>query len=104
MNTDALNSLKPEYREALLSSVDEAIAYYVDNYDNNTTVKYKEAIKEAGLTQVTFTAEQTAQLNELADSVRKDWVNENSKDFDSQALYDFTEALFNQSTAASINK
>ena len=101
VNTDALNSLKPEYKEALLSSVDEAIAYYVDNYVNNTTVKYEEAIKEAGLTQVTFTPEQTSQLNELAESVRSDWIKENSKDFDAKALYDFTEALFNQQKAAS---
>ena len=104
VNTDALNSLKPEYREALLTSVDEAIAYYVDNYENNTTVQYEKAIKDAGLTQVTFTPEQTRKLDELADSVRKEWVIENSNDFDAQALYDFTAALFNQTSAASLNQ
>lgn len=104
VNTDALNSLEPAHREALLGSVDEAIAYYVDNYDNNTTQKYEQAIKDAGLTQVTFTPEQTTKLNELSDTVRKDWVKENSKDFDAQALFDFTEALFNNVTEASVNK
>ncbi|MGB5282284.1 MAG: C4-dicarboxylate TRAP transporter substrate-binding protein [Arenicellales bacterium] len=104
VNTDALNSLKPEYREALLTSVDEAIAYYVDNYENNTTVQYEKAIKEAGLTQVTFTPEQTRKLDKLADSVRKEWIIENSKDFDAQALYEFTAALFNQTSAASLNQ
>lgn len=104
VNTDALNSLEPAHREALLGSVGEAIAYYVDNYDNNTTQKYEQAIKDAGLTQVTFTPEQTMKLNELSDTVRKDWVKENSKDFDAQALFDFTEALFNNVTEASVNK
>lgn len=94
VNTDALNSLEPAHREALLGSVDEAIAYYVDNYDNNTNKKYEQAIKDAGLTLVTFTPEQTKKLNELAESVREDWVKENSKDFDAQGLYDFTKALF----------
>mgnify|MGYP001824519949 CR=1 FL=1 len=96
VNTDALNALKPEYREALLGSVDEAIAFYVDNYDNNTTGKYQKAVEEAGLTQVTFTPEQTERLNDLAESVRQDWIKSNAGDFDSQALFDFTAALFNE--------
>ncbi len=39
VNTDALNALNPAHREALLGSVDEALAYYVKNYDENTTAK-----------------------------------------------------------------
>lgn len=96
VNTDALNALSPAHREALLGSVDEAIAFYVDNYDNNTTGAYQKAIEEAGLTQVTFTAAQTAELNQLADSVRQEWISANSKTFDAQALFDFTRKLFNQ--------
>ena len=96
MNTDALNALKPAHKKALLGSIDEAIAYYVDNYDNNTTGKYQQAIKEAGLAQVTFSQAQTNELNELAKSVREDWIKANSKNFDAQELYDFTEALFNK--------
>ena len=41
VNTDALEMLEPAHKEALLGSVDEAMAYYVDNYDNNTTAKYQ---------------------------------------------------------------
>jgi TRAP-type C4-dicarboxylate transport system substrate-binding protein len=96
VNTDALNALSEEHREALLGSVDEAIAFYVDNYENNTVVKYEKAITEAGLTRVTFTPEQTAEFNELAESVRAQWVEENAGQFDSQALFDFTSALFNE--------
>lgn len=94
VNTDAFNALSPENREALLGSVDEALAYYVSNYDNNTTKKYHDAIKEQGLAIVTFTPEQTAALNKLAESVRTEWVKTYSKEFDAQELYDYTAGLF----------
>jgi TRAP-type C4-dicarboxylate transport system substrate-binding protein len=94
VNTDALNALKPAHREALLGSVDEALAYYVDNYEQNTIGKYEQAVREQGLTLVTFTPDQTARLNELAESVRKEWIAANSKDFDAQTLFDFTAKLF----------
>ena len=96
VNTDALNALKTEHREALLGSVDEALAYYVKNYDENTTGKYQAAIKEQGLKLVTFTPEQTAELNGLAESVRQEWIAKYSKDFDAKALFDFTAELFAQ--------
>ncbi|MCP3664001.1 MAG: C4-dicarboxylate ABC transporter substrate-binding protein [Gammaproteobacteria bacterium] len=94
VNSDSLGALKPAHKEALLGAIDEAMAYYVSNYDNNTTGQYKAAIKEKGLTMVTFTPEQTAELNKLAESVRQEWVTANSKDFDAQGLFDFTAALF----------
>lgn len=96
VNTDALNSLKSSHKKALLGSVDEALAFYVKNYDENTTGKYQKAIKDQGLTQVTFTAAQTAELKKMSESVRKNWIASNSKNFDAQALYNFTEALFNK--------
>jgi len=94
VNTDALNALKPAHKEALLGSVDEALAYYVKNYDENTTGSYQAAVKEAGLTEITFSADQTTELNGLAESVRTEWVAKHAKDFDSKALFDFTSALF----------
>ena len=96
VNTDALNALSKEHRAALLGSVDEAMAYYVDNYDNKTTGNYKKALKEEGLNRVTFNDAQTAELNQLAESVRQEWVKKYAKEFDSQALFDFTSKLFQQ--------
>ena len=94
VNSDALNALSAKHRAALEGSVDEAMAYYVQNYENNTTGKYQQAIEQAGLKQITFTAKQTAELNNLAESVRDDWVKKYSKKFDAKALFDFTEDLF----------
>jgi TRAP-type C4-dicarboxylate transport system substrate-binding protein len=94
VNTDALNALSTKNRDALLGSVDEAIAFYVDNYNNNTTGKYEQAVTDAGLTRVTFTAAQSAELNKLAASVREDWVKKYASQFDSKTLFEFTQALF----------
>lgn len=94
VNTEALNSLSSAHRDALLGSVDEALDYYVDNYNNKTTGKYEEAVTEEGLVRVTFTAAQTAELNKLAASVREDWIKQYASEFDSRALFEFTEALF----------
>jgi len=96
VNTDALNALKPAHRDALLGSVDEALDYYVKNYDENTTGKYLAAVKDANLTMVTFTPAQVTELNSLAASVRDDWVAKYQKQFDAKALFDFTSALFAQ--------
>ncbi len=96
VNTEALNALSDDNKAALLGSVNEAIQFYVASYESKTTGKYEAALKDAGLTQVTFTADQTEKLNELAASVRADWVKKYAGDFDSQALFDFTEALYNQ--------
>ncbi len=94
VNTDALNALSADNKAALLGSVEEAMAYYVNNYNSKPTGQYQEAIKEAGLAQVTFTPQQTAELNKLAASVRQEWVKSNSASFDAKELYNFTEALF----------
>jgi len=94
VNTDALNALSVKHRAALEDSVDEAMAYYVKNYENSTTGKYESAIKQAGLTQFTLSDQQTGKLNELAQSVRNDWVKKYEKRFDSKALFDFTADLF----------
>ncbi len=94
VNTDALNDLKPAHREALLGSVAEAINFYVENYETKTTAAYQQAIEEKGLTQVTFTPEQTAELNQLSEDVRAEWVKKNSGKFKAQELFDYTAGLF----------
>lgn len=94
VNTDALNSLSEKNKAALLGSVDEAMAFYVDNYNNNTIGKYEQAVTDEGLTRVTFTPSQIAELNDLAASVREDWVKKYAGKFDSKTLFDFTVALF----------
>jgi len=96
VNTDALNALSKKHRDALLGSVEEALAFYVDNYENNTTKKYEKAVTDAGVTRVSFTSAQTAELNDLAASVRDDWVKKYASQFDSKGLFEYTRKLYNQ--------
>ncbi|MBB5320920.1 TRAP transporter substrate-binding protein DctP [Marinobacter oulmenensis] len=94
VNTQALEALEPAYREALLGSVDEALEFYVQNYEQNTTARYQAAVEKQGLTKVTFTPEQTAELDELAETVRQSWIDRHADQFDSQALFEFTAKQF----------
>lgn len=96
VNTDALNGMKPAHKKALMDSIPEAMAYYVDFYDNKTTGKYEADVKAKGINMITFTAAQTAELNKLAGSVKAKWVKDNAGKFDSKALFDYTEKLFAQ--------
>lgn len=96
VNTDALKALSKENSEALLGSVDEAVAHYVKNYDDNTVGKYNKAINEQGLALVTFNKEQVAELNTLSETVRQDWIKKYAAKFDSKALFEFTEKLFSK--------
>lgn len=96
VNSDALKSLSPKHRDILLGSVDEALAFYVDNYNNITTAAYNKALDGAGVKRVTLTKEQTEKLTQLASSVRESWVKKYAGKFDSKALFDLTNGLFSK--------
>jgi TRAP-type C4-dicarboxylate transport system substrate-binding protein len=94
VNTDALAALSPANKEALLGSVQESLDYYVANYEGKVIGKYNDTIAAKGITPVTFTAAQSAELDKLATSVRDAWVKKYADQFDSKALYDFAAAEF----------
>lgn len=94
VNTDALNSLNKKHRNILLNSVDESLDHYISNYENKTIKKYQKRIKEKNLQVVSFTEAQVVKLNELAESVRKDWVKKNKRKFNAKELFEFTQALY----------
>jgi TRAP-type C4-dicarboxylate transport system substrate-binding protein len=94
VNNDALSSLSDAHKEALLSSVQESLDYYVDNYEGKVIGKYNDTLAEKGIEKVTFTSAQTTELNTLAESVRAAWIEKYKGKFDAQALYDFTAAEF----------
>jgi len=94
VNTDALGSLSAKNKEALLSSVDESLNYYVENYEGNVIGKYNQTLVDKNITPVTFTDAQVSELNKMAESVRQDWVKKYAGQFDAQALFDFTLSQF----------
>ncbi len=94
VNTDALNALSKAHRNALLESVDEALAHYISNYEGKTMSKYDSVISKKGMNKITFTPKQISELNNLAATVRQSWVKANSKKFAAKELFDYTATLF----------
>lgn len=94
VNTDALAALPPAYRQALLDSVDEALSFYLENYNNKIYARYGSEMDTVDIQAINFSAAQTAELDRLAETVREDWVRRYQSRFDARALYDFTAALY----------
>lgn len=78
-NTDALNALTDAEREALMSSIDEALAYYIDYYNNETMNAWWPLLEEKGIQKISFKPERLAQFREqAAGPVAAAWVEENT--------------------------
>lgn len=89
-NTDALNDLSPEHREALLGSIDEALTYYVDNYNNKTMARWWPLVEEKSIKQITYPEDALAALRaRVADPAAKAWIEDmNAKGIPGQELLD----------------
>ena len=89
-NTDALNDLSDEHREALMSSIDEALDYYVDNYTNNTMEAWGPALDERGIEKVSFDDASLAAFKEaVAGPAAAAWIEDMSaRGLPAQELYD----------------
>ena len=97
VNTDALNELSDANREALLGSVDEALAYYVDNYNTKTMAAWGPALDERGIERVTYTDEELAAFREaVAGPAAAAWIEENTaRGLPAQELYDLVISTLN---------
>ncbi|GAA6164071.1 hypothetical protein NBRC116590_17750 [Pelagimonas sp. KU-00592-HH] len=95
VNTDALEDLSDAHREALMSSVDEALAHYVDNYNNKTMAAWGPALEERGIVQVTFSdAEIDAFKAAAAAPAAEAWIKDNTaRGLPAQDLYDLVTGM-----------
>jgi TRAP-type C4-dicarboxylate transport system substrate-binding protein len=91
-NTDALDALSDEHREALLGSIDEALDYYIDNYENNTLEAWGPALEERGIEVIRFDEEAIENFEQsVAGPAAEDWVETmGDRGLPAQELYDFT--------------
>ncbi len=98
VNTDAYDALSDAEREALDSSVDEALAHYVANY-GELLGKWDTILDEKNVTRVTIAESELAQFREIAaDPIREKWIADMSaQGIPAQELYDLV-----QSTLASM--
>ncbi|WP_226780812.1 C4-dicarboxylate TRAP transporter substrate-binding protein [Oceaniglobus trochenteri] len=95
VNTDALDALSDSEREALMGSVDEAMQYYIDFYENETMAKWGPLLEEKGIETIAFSDEQLAAFKEKAAApAAKAWIEENSaKGLPAQELYDLVTGM-----------
>lgn len=90
VNTDALNDLSDSEREALLGSVDEALEYYVDYYEEKTMSAWGPALDERGIERITYSDEDLAAFREaVAGPAAAAWIEDmNGRGLPAQELYD----------------
>ena len=95
VNTDALNALTDDERAALLGSVDEALAYYVDFYNNETMAAWGPALDAKGIERVTFSDEELASFKAAAAApAAADWIASNTeRGLPAQELYDLVTGM-----------
>ena len=89
-NTDALNGLSDAHKEALMSSIDESLAYYVDFYNNNTMVKWGPVLDEKGIERITYDDASLAAFRDaVAGPAAEAWIADNAaRGLPAQELYD----------------
>ncbi|MAU52955.1 MAG: C4-dicarboxylate ABC transporter substrate-binding protein [Roseovarius sp.] len=94
VNSDALAALGDAEREALLGSVDEALAHYIDHYQNQTMVAWGPALEERGIEVITYDEATLADFREkVAGPAAKAWIEANAaRGLPAQELYDFVTA------------
>ncbi len=88
-NTDALNSLSDAHKDALMSSIHEALDHYVANYNGATMDAWGPALDERGIERITYSDEELAAFRSAAGGIAKSWVEDNSaKGLPAQELLD----------------
>ena len=90
VNTDALDALSGDERDALMSSVDAVLDYYVAHYNNKTMSKWGPLLDEKGVERITYTDAELAAFREAAAGpIAADWIAENTaRGLPAQELYD----------------
>ena len=93
VNIDAYEALSPEHREALDSSIDEAIGHYLANY-GQLLEKWDSVLAEKNVTKVELAeSELDAFRKAAADPIREKWIADmTAQGLPAQDLYDLVMA------------
>ena len=96
VNIDAYNALSDAEREALDSSIDEAIAHYLTNY-GELLARWDSVLEEKGVQKVELDqAEIDAFRAKAADPIREQWIVEMTEQgLPAQELYDLVQNTLN---------
>lgn len=98
VNIDAYNALSDDERAALDGSVAEAIAYYIDFYNNETMAKWNATLAEKNVVRVEFSAAEIARFRDAAAGpAREAWIAKmDAAGIPGQELYDLVVKTLNQ--------
>ncbi|MDK3072059.1 C4-dicarboxylate TRAP transporter substrate-binding protein [Sedimentitalea sp. JM2-8] len=100
VNIDAYEALPDAHREALDSSVDEAIAHYLANY-GELLKKWDSVLEEKGVAKIEISdAELAAFREKAADPISKAWIADiEAQGLPGQELYDLVETTLTETKA-----
>lgn len=95
VNNDAMADLSDAHRDALMSSIDEALAHYVSFYNDKTMAAWGPALDERGIERVTFTDAEIAAFRDAAAApAAKAWIEDNAaRGLPAQELYDMVTGM-----------
>ncbi|MEP2921609.1 C4-dicarboxylate TRAP transporter substrate-binding protein [Sulfitobacter sp.] len=101
VNIDAYDSLSDDEREALDSSVEEALDHYVANYDE-LLKRWDAVLEEKGVKKVTISDEVLAEFRaQAADPIREKWIADmEAQGLPGQELYDLVQTTLAEAKAA----
>ena len=101
VNIDAYESLSDEHRAALDSSVDEAIAHYLDNYAE-LLARWDSVLAEKGVQKVEISDDVIAEFRaKAADPIRDAWIKDmEAQGLPGQELYDLVVTTLEQARAS----
>jgi TRAP-type C4-dicarboxylate transport system substrate-binding protein len=102
VSIDAYGALSDDERAALDSSVDEAIAYYIDFYNNQTMTKWEATLTEKGVKRVQLSDAEIAKFRDLAAGpAREAWIAKmNAAGIPGQELYDLVQSALAEARAS----
>ncbi|ODM46116.1 C4-dicarboxylate ABC transporter substrate-binding protein [Ruegeria sp. PBVC088] len=101
VNIDAYDSLPDDQRQALDESVDEAIAYYLENY-GKLLQRWDEVLEEKGVQKVMITDDELAKFRQVAGQPLHDaWIQDMSaRGLPAQELYDLVFSTLEKARAS----
>ena len=99
VNIDAYNALSDKEREALDSSVDEALDYYLENY-GKLLDKWDTILDEKKVKKVRISDEELAKFRAVAAPVRDQWIKDmTAQGIPAQELYDLVQDTLKKTRA-----
>lgn len=101
VNIDAYEGLSDAEREALDSSVPEAIDHYLANYAD-LLKRWDEVLEEKGVEKVTISEDELAAFREkAADPIREQWIEDmEGQGLPGQELYDLVKSTLEEAKAS----